>query len=179
MLGVAEGPARAAIRICTLINPVCLPPLPGWLRHPGRVLLQAVTSLSPSLRSGSTPSSLLELPLPRELFLQLLSTTEQQGRAGRALETLLSSRWGCMEAPAPRGSLPVLVEGVGAAQTCPPARLPSVTPAQQDVAASAAGRGAGIRDVTENPLPGYSEEHWHYGVSQGLRLWKFKSIFSS
>lgn len=41
------------------------------------------------------------------------------------------------------------------------------------------GRGAGIRDVTENPLPGYSEEHWHYGVSQGPRLWKFKLISSS
>lgn len=55
----------------------------------------------------------------------------------------------------------------------------SMTPAQQDVAASTAGRAAGIRDVTENPLPGYSEEHWHYGVSQGPRLWKFKLISSS
>lgn len=54
-----------------------------------------------------------------------------------------------------------------------------MTPAQQDVAASTAGRGAGIRDVTENPLPVYSEEHWHYGVSQGPRLWKFKLISSS
>lgn len=70
----------------------------------------------------------------------------------------------------------MLLEGVGAAQTCPPAQLMSMNPAQQDVAASTAGR---IRDVTENPLPAYSEEHWYYGVSQGPRLWKFKLISSS
>lgn len=46
------------------------------------------------------------------------------------------------------------------------------SPAQENVTARAARKGAGISYATENPLNSYYKERWHYGGSQGLRLLK-------
>lgn len=61
--------------------------------------------------------------------------------------------------------------------TCSPAWLmawmfATLSPAQENVTARAARKGAGISYATENPLNSYYKERWHYGGSQGLRLLK-------
>lgn len=92
----------------------------------------------------------------------------------RALEPLLSSRWGCMGAPVPRGSIPVWWRGWELLR-----RVPLHDSSTAGCGSQHCWKWSWIRDVTENPLLVYSEEHWHYGVSQEPRLWKFKLISSS
>lgn len=51
-------------------------------------------------------------------------------------------------------------------------KFATLSPAQENVTARAARKGAGISYATENPLNSYYKERWHYGGSQGLRLLK-------